>query len=153
MPKISYSSIIDCIMFVILFLRSVVVNDNELLNKMATKMEPILLDMLMYSDSNIVQEALNLLIIYKSQKSIYFDIADNVQIILSASLEKKCDALEASLREVKRLAEMYEVWCELHTTEDQESAANLLQCLEKLIERLIIYIAYTVYVLQVYEVI
>lgn len=140
-------------MFVILFLRSVVVNDNELLNKMATKMEPILLDMLMYSDSNIVQEALNLLIIYKSQKSIYFDIADNVQIILSASLEKKCDALEASLREVKRLAEMYEVWCELHTTEDQESAANLLQCLEKLIERLIIYIAYTVYVLQVYEVI
>ena len=117
-------------------------NENELLNKMATKMEPILLDMLMYSDSNIVQEALNLLITYKSQKSIYFDIADHVQIILSSSLERKCDALEASLREVKRLAEMYEVWSELHTAEDQESAENLLQNLQKLIERLNVKIIY-----------
>ena len=115
------------------------VDDNELLNKMANKMEPILLDMLMYSDSDIVQEALNLLIIYKSQRVIYFDIADRVQIILSSSLESKCDALEASLREIKRLAEMYEMWSELHTTEDQESVGNLLQCLEQLIQRLFNY--------------
>ena len=126
-----------CLFF--LFLRSVVVDDNELLNKMANKMEPILLDMLMYSDSDIVQEALNLLIIYKSQRVIYFDIADRVQIILSSSLESKCDALETSLREIKRLAEMYEMWSELHTTEDQESVGNLLQCLEQLIQRLFNY--------------
>lgn len=60
-----------------------------------------------------------------------------MQIILSPTLEKQCSELDTRLRGIKRLTEMYEVWCELHTTEDEESAALLQQSLESIIKTII----------------
>jgi len=53
-------------------------------------------------------------------------------------LEKTYDELDKKIHEIKRLAEKYEVWWELHTEEDRECADKIMQYLEDIIDCIII---------------
>mmetsp|Transcript_31677 Transcript_31677/g.43452 ORF Transcript_31677/g.43452 Transcript_31677/m.43452 type:complete len:3399 (+) Transcript_31677:56-10252(+) len=118
--------------------KSIVTADRSSSVKLSDRMDTLLLDLLMYNDGVLVQEALNLLILHQNQKASFFEITENVQIIVSSKLEKTYDELDKKIHEIKRLAEKYEVWWELHTEEDRECADKIMQYLVDIIDYIII---------------
>ena len=74
------------------------------------KLHSILLDLMMYDDSKLIQEALYLLMIHETQSDIIFQITDNIQIVYSSRMERICKNIAINLKRIKRLAEMYEIW-------------------------------------------
>lgn len=84
-------------------------NDNDEL-VVSNKLHVILLDLMMYNNSKLIQEALYLLMVYEGQADILLEITDNVQIIYSQKMERVCKEISINLKSIKRLAEMYEIW-------------------------------------------
>jgi hypothetical protein len=73
----------------------------------------VLVDMLMYANSDLVESALNLLMVHKSKNQLLFQAAEKTQIIYSPQVEAKYKFMTTTLRELKRLAEKFEIWGEL----------------------------------------
>lgn len=97
-------------------------SDESISSELSSKFDSVLLDAVMYSDVSLTQEALQLLMVHKSQNDQFFNIAENIQIVYSPRIEGICKSLQEMLRELKRLAEMFEIWSTLETDSDIASA-------------------------------
>lgn len=96
------------------------------------RFDVVLLDMIMYQDEKLTHEALQLLMIHKSQRDRFLEVAENVQIICSPRIETVCRKLGNMLRELRGLAEKFEIWSELSTEEDQQSARKVFSILDSI---------------------
>lgn len=86
----------------------------------------------MYSDKSITHAALHLLMVHKSQKDLFFKVFEKIQIIYSPRIENICKQLTDMLRELKGLAEMFEIWSDLESEDDVKSAnrvQDILNCI------------------------
>ena len=105
---------------------------------LAGNLDLMLLDIVMHSNSELTQEALNLLMVHSSQQRLYLKTAKRIQIIYASKMEATYRNLNIYLRELQRLAEMFEIWCELKTKEDMASAEQVLDILSKIKQNIII---------------
>lgn len=104
-------------------------SEERLSSELSVKFDSVLLDAMMYSEKSITHSALHLLMVHKSQKDLFFKIFENVQIIYSPRIENICKHLTDMLRELKGLAEMFEIWCELESEDDIKSANRVQEIL------------------------
>lgn len=108
------------------------ISEERLSSELSHKFEAVLLDAIMFADKDITHSALNLLMIHKSQKDLFFKIFEQIQIIYSPRIENICRQLTAMLRELQGLAEMFEIWSELESANDLKSAARCLDILKEI---------------------
>eukprot|EP01033_Poteriospumella_lacustris_P003231 gene3231-2378_t len=94
--------------------------------------DTVLLDMIMYHNEELTHEALQLLMIHKSQRERFFNVAEKVQIICSPRIEAVCRKLGNMLRELRSLAEKFEIWGDLSTEADQNSARKVFDILDNI---------------------
>ena len=99
---------------------------------LSSQFDNVILDVMMYSDTDITQEALNLMMVHKSQKDLFFQVFEKIQIIYSPRIENICKNLTEMLRELKRLAEMFEIWSELESEEDLKAANRVMEILNSI---------------------
>lgn len=92
----------------------------------------VLIDLLMYSDPNIVQEALRLLMCHESHEGLFLDTARKVQIISSIHLEGLYKNLVEQLNYLKVQAESIELWGGLKAPSDYETANTIRESLERI---------------------
>lgn len=97
------------------------------------KLDDVLLDIIMYSDPNLVEEALRLLMVHKSQKRLLLEATAKIQIISTPKVEAKYAELSQLLLKLNRAAEAFEVWGSLSTDEDVKEADNVSNCLSTII--------------------
>jgi hypothetical protein len=92
----------------------------------------ILLDVLMYAEPHLVQEALRLLMSYESQEGIFLSTAQRVQIVSSIHLEGLYNNLIEQLQLLKAHAESIELWGGLKTAADMEIAISVRDTLHQI---------------------
>ena len=107
--------------------------DNLLTNAFPKHFDSTLLDILMYSDSELAQEGLNLLLLHKSQEELLFHNMKKMQIIYTDRMELKYVEISEILKKVSRLAEAFEIWANLETPQEISVAEMTLQAIEKVI--------------------
>ena len=98
----------------------------------------IVLDILMYSDSVITREALQLLMTHKNSKQILFEVLEDVHLVYSRPVESKLVVLRQTIHDLQRLTEMYEIWQDMDSEEHEETAEDMLsaaQTLQRLMVR------------------
>eukprot|EP01031_Cornospumella_fuschlensis_P034622 gene34622-41926_t len=110
-------------------LNRMLASEESITSELPAKFETVLLDVVMYSDTNLTQQALQLLMAHKSHKDQFLQIAEKIQIVYSPRIEAICKNLTQMVRELKSLAEMFEIWCDLESEEDQRSADKSLEIL------------------------
>eukprot|EP01039_Chlorochromonas_danica_P008105 gene8101-8940_t len=97
-------------------------SEESITTELSSKFDSVLLDVVMYSDTSLTQHALQLLMVHKSHKDQFLQIAEKIQIVYSPRIEAICKNLTQMVRDLKSLAEMFEIWCDLESEEDQRSA-------------------------------
>jgi len=117
-------------------LRKVKESNDDLLPSIPSYFDDILLDILMYKDSTLTQEALNLLMVHNTRRKLWIETAQHVQIIYSHSMSNKSKVASRIIREIQRLAEMYEIWGELSSVQSQKSAVEMLDLITRLYQLL-----------------
>ena len=90
--------------------------------ELSLKFDQVLLDTLMYSDVDLTKEAIRLLMVHKSQRDLFFEIAESIQIVYSPRVALICRNLSTMISELQRLGEMFEIWSDLETPSDLEKA-------------------------------
>ena len=91
-----------------------------------------LLDLIMYEDQSLALQSLHLLMRYDSQASVLFDIAERTQLVGSFKVEGVFKNLRNILKQLRRLAEMFEIWFSLESEEDIESCEEMTAALCRL---------------------
>ena len=97
-----------------------------------------LLDLIMYEDKSLALQSLHLLMRYDSQANVLFDIAERTQLVGSFKVEGVLKNLRSTLKQLRQLAEMYEIWFSLESDEDLESCEEMTTALCKLRSVLIV---------------
>jgi hypothetical protein len=92
--------------------------DEELSNLFPKKFDTILTDIIMYSDPNLVKESLRILLMYKNHEEILLDSMKNIQLLYTPKSEFAYKTMLNSLKQIQRIAEAYEVWCDLKNPEE-----------------------------------
>eukprot|EP01038_Epipyxis_sp_PR26KG_P012176 gene12176-16306_t len=108
------------------------VTQENISKNISANFDYILLDIMMYSDTSLVQEALHLLMNHTSQREIFRKTSHQIQILYSPKVEDVFRNLSRMLRDLQRLAEMFEIWSELSNDEDIASAHETLDILKKI---------------------
>eukprot|EP01036_Dinobryon_divergens_P025774 gene25774-34355_t len=91
-----------------------------------------LLDLIMYEDQLLALQSLHLLMHYDSQASVLFNIAERTQLLGSFKVEGVFKNLRNILKELRRLAEMFEIWFSLESEENLETCEEMTAALCKL---------------------
>ncbi len=107
-------------------------SEERLSSELSFKFDSVLLDAMMYSDKKITHAALHLLMVHKSQKDLFFKVFEKIQIIYSPRIESICKQLTDMLRELKGLAEMFEIWSDLESESDLKSAHRVQDILNNI---------------------
>lgn len=106
---------------------SAVINeDAEFWNMIPSRFENSLTDVMMYSDSTLVQHALNLLMIHKSKDVLHFHYMGNVQLLHTEVIVEKYKRIIENQRFVKQCAENFEIWRDYADDDSINTANNLL---------------------------
>jgi hypothetical protein len=96
------------------------------------KFDEALTDIIMHSNPVLVKEGLNLLRVLKSEDQLLTNCLKKVQIISTASSEKKYQKIIVNLRKMKKYAETFEIWGALYNDDHLSIANELLQMLSDL---------------------
>ncbi len=104
-------------------------SEERISSELSKRFDAVLLDLLMYSDTNITHTALHLLMIHTSHKDLFYSTFENIQVIYSPRIETICQHLTKMIHELKGLAEMFEIWCELESEDDIKSANRVQEIL------------------------
>lgn len=98
--------------------------------------DDVLFDLLMYSDSEVVQSTLNVLMTHHTAVKVLLDNLDHVQLLVSSKREKQYQKLEKCLSHLHHDADTHSMWCKLLTEEDrrvnQDTMSNLKELLSLL---------------------
>lgn len=113
-------------------LHSLMQTEENIPTDLLQQFDTVLLDMIMYHNEELTHEALQLLMIHKSQRERFFNVAEKVQIICSPRIEAVCRKLGNMLRELRSLAEKFEIWGDLSTEADQNSARKVFDILDNI---------------------
>lgn len=103
--------------------------NNLLTNAFPKHFESNLLDIMMYSDQDLAQEALNLLLLHKSQGDLLFSNMKKMQIIYTDRMETKFSEITELLKKVSRLGEAFEIWAKLDTSQEIAVAEMTLEAI------------------------
>ena len=107
--------------------------DTGMINAFPPKFDAMLVDVVMYNDPKLADDALQLLMVHESQEEFFLSTAKQVQIIYSAKLERLYRSFLTDLKKLKNLAEAYELWggavCD---GSDLGPAKNIVDILEDL---------------------
>jgi hypothetical protein len=107
--------------------------ENSIIND---RTDDVLFDLLMYSDSDVVQSTLNVLMTHHTAVKILLDNLDQVQLLVSAKREKQYQKLEKCLGHLQHDVDTHSMWCKLLTEEDrrinQDTISNLKELLSLL---------------------
>ena len=101
-----------------------------------TKFDDALLDIVMYSDPLLVQEALHLLMVHKSDEQRLREAMSRVQIISHPAIEAKYKEICSYVKLMKQHAEAFEIWGEFNTDEDDRVANELYTIMRRISELL-----------------
>ena len=112
----------------------VVDKSNELSLAAVSSFEDILIDCLMYSNPDLVQGVLNVIVAHNSSRSVLLNNAQQVQLLVSHKREKQQTEIASMLRQLNRNVETNELWSDLHTEEDERVYVETCGILTKLIE-------------------
>ena len=85
-------------------------NERDLLDGIPPMFNELLLDIMMYSDSKLLPEALQLLMVHNCNTLLMMTTARKVQIIYSTKTEAKLKEINHLLRTLRTMAEKYEIW-------------------------------------------
>jgi hypothetical protein len=107
--------------------------EEDVSTQIPASFDGVLVDMLMYSNSDLVESALNLLMVHKSKNQLLFQAAEKTQIIYSEQVEAKFKFMTTTLRDLKRGAEKFEIWGELAVQEHINDAKSMNTMLNQLI--------------------
>ena len=97
------------------------------------KFDDILLDLVMYADPKLVEEALHMLMIHKSEYRLLLEATSKIQIISKPEVEKNYKIVLEKLRLLRSAAETFEIWESLSTKEDKDVAVSMLEALKTLL--------------------
>lgn len=123
--------------------------------ELSSKLDHVLLDTIMYSDMELTkvtfsrslssvskavyfyipqfpQQAIHLLMVHKSQRDLFYDVAEQIQIVTSPKVESVCHSLSAVVHELRKSAETYEIWSDLETGSDLAKAARVQGLLKQM---------------------
>jgi hypothetical protein len=95
-------------------------------------LDDVLLDNIMFSDSHLVQESLNVLMIHKSKAYQMIEVASKLQL-LHPLQQIKYQEMSAILTEVKSKVEKFEIWQELLTATELQQGQRLLELITALL--------------------
>ena len=95
----------------------------------------ILIDVIMYNDSNLVQEVLDLVVAHYSTRSKLLQNAKNVQLLVSTKRERQFKLLDQMLQQLESNAETQELWGGLVTEEDLTKSKQTKDILNELLYR------------------
>ena len=102
-------------------------SEKDLLDDVAPHFNELLLDIMMYSNSNLLQEALELLMVHNCNTLLLMTTAKSVQIIYSSKTETKLKEISQLLRTLRAMTEKYEIWSNKPDTEnDFESMYGII---------------------------
>jgi hypothetical protein len=87
--------------------------------------ENVLADVILYDDKDLTNEALSLLMLHLNRRTILLALAKDIQIVYSPKVEMKQSEAKILLQEMRRAAEMYEIWQNLSIPENDEKARKL----------------------------
>lgn len=68
--------------------------------------------------------------VHKSQRDIFFEIAEKIQIVYSPKVAGICRSLASMVAELQRLAEMFEIWSDLESESDLAKARRVNEILD-----------------------
>jgi len=85
----------------------------------------------MYNEPTLLQAALTVLMTSRSNDRLLHDISMSAQIIYSRRVLDKYNKLKVLIRDLRSLAEKFEVWGDMESDEDSATAAKMLQSLEE----------------------
>ena len=88
------------------------------------KFDQTLIDIAMYRDPNLVKEALQILLLYKSQDELLFQSLRSLQIIYTPKMEMKYKCINQWLKQLQRLAEAFEMWSDMAMPEELQVAIS-----------------------------
>ena len=91
-----------------------------------------LMDVIMYSNPVLSQEALRLLMVHECSEWRFICTAQKVQIIYSTKLEHLHKSLAVDLKQVNALSESFELWCHLSSDKEVAAAQNLLNIINNI---------------------
>lgn len=94
----------------ILYYFNVMNNERDLLDGIPPMFNELLLDIMMYSDSKLLPEALQLLMTHNCNTLLMMTTAKKVQIIYSAKTEARLNEINQLLRTLRTMTEKYEIW-------------------------------------------
>jgi len=99
----------------------------------------VLFDLIMYSDDEVVQSALDVLMVHHTTSGTLLASLDRVQLLVSSEREKQYKKIEKCLNHLQHDADTHSVWCNLSTEADrrvnQETISNLRELLGLLRKR------------------
>lgn len=101
-------------------------NNNALWSIIPHKFGESLTDIIMYSDSNLVQDALNLLMIHKSEKKLLYHNLRQVQLLCTEATLTKFKTLTNDFQILKRHAESFEIWRDYTSDADIRISNDML---------------------------
>lgn len=117
--------------------RNVASSDTDLSADIPPTFDAVLTDIIMYNDPLLVQQALQLLMVYKSTDRLLCEAMYNVQIIYSPRVEFKCKEIVVMLRDLKRMGDMFEIWGKLETAEDKATGDEMEHNLQRMAELIV----------------
>ena len=100
------------------------------------KFDDALLDIVMYSDPLLVQEALHLLMVHRSDEQRLREAMSRVQIISHPEVGAKYKEICSYVKLMKQHAEAFEIWGEFNTDEDDRVANELYTIMRRISELL-----------------
>lgn len=106
------------------------IGDNLIAKK---KFDDILLDVVMYSDEKLVEEALHMLMVHKSEERLLLEATSKIQIISKPEVESKYKVILERLSFLRNTAETFEIWCELSNEDDKKVALSMLDAINEIL--------------------
>jgi hypothetical protein len=104
--------------------------EERISSELSKTFDNVLLDTLMYSDIELTKAAVRLLMVHKSQRDLFFQVAEEIQIVYSPKVAGICHSLSVMIVELRRLGEMYEIWSDLESENDLEKAQRVQDILD-----------------------
>jgi hypothetical protein len=105
------------------------VEEERISSELSITFDNVLLDTLMYSDVEVTKAAVNLLMVHKSQRDMFFQVAEEIQIVYSPKVAGICKTLASMMVELRRLGEMFEIWSDLESESDISKASRVQEIL------------------------
>eukprot|EP00981_Chlorochromonas_danica_P006655 scaffold1447_cov165-Ochromonas_danica.AAC.1 len=95
-----------------------VVNDSHELSMHIGEFDNVMIDILMYEHTALVQSTLEVLMAHHSLKKTLLENAHNIQLLASHPRERQYRIVDQMLKQLEQNAETHELWGELETESD-----------------------------------